>query len=176
MWAARNGRTETVKALLKSEACTTDVLMAKDNHHGRTALMWATLKGHTETVEALLESKYCTSEVLLAKDNDGNTAERLALKKGNSTLAKLLQRQRVYYALLGSAKNYDDKVIAMLNDYCKGTISVLSKLSVFSHGHFNRHHTDIVQNLVSQYKSEALDIKGVLKKLDEIKNKNPNGA
>ena len=51
MTAARTGKVEAVKALLKRDAA----VGAKEKR-GQTALMWAAAEGHVEVVEALIEA------------------------------------------------------------------------------------------------------------------------
>lgn len=81
MFAALEGKTETVKTLLSQGA---DV-NAKDDA-GRTALMFATINLHSETVKELLEHG---AEVNVS-DNDGMTALMLAASSGSADIVQTL--------------------------------------------------------------------------------------
>ncbi len=70
---------------------------------------------------------------------------------------------------------FEQKVMALLSDYTKGTTPVLSSLSLFAHGHFNRHHTSLVRTMIKQIEGRETSIELVLKELNDL-DKNPNGS
>ena len=81
MCAALEGRTETVKALLRKGA---DV-NAKDDS-GRTALMFAVINLHGQTVKVLLEHGADVN----ARDDDGATPLMLAASCGDPEIVQTL--------------------------------------------------------------------------------------
>jgi ankyrin repeat protein len=81
MFAALEGKTETVKALLSQGA---DVNVKDDA--GRTALMFATINLHSETVQVLLEHGADVN----TQDNYGETALMLAASSGSTDIVRAL--------------------------------------------------------------------------------------
>ena len=114
MWAARFGKTDCVKLLIKNntdvnlqdEAGWTALIFAAINDHtetvktlidngadidlqdedGRTTLILAAFKGHTETVKTLLDNNVDVN----LQDNGGNTALMFAAYYGKTECVKLL--------------------------------------------------------------------------------------
>jgi len=81
MWAALEGRTETVKTLLRKGAG----INAKDGS-GRTALMFAVINLHGETVKVLLEHGADVN----ARADDGATPLMLAASCGGPEIVRAL--------------------------------------------------------------------------------------
>ncbi len=85
-----------------------------------------------------------------------------------------MKRFIAYQTLWDSTETPEEKILALLEDYCKGT-RFYSPLSVFAHGHFNRHHTDTVRSLIIDYRGsdKNLTVDNILHKLKELpKNEN----
>jgi ankyrin repeat protein len=82
--AAREGKDDTVKALLSSP----DVDVNAKDENGSTALIEAARYGHDDVVRALL----ARGADLKAKDKDGKTALMLAVQGGHDEVVRLLKQ------------------------------------------------------------------------------------
>ncbi len=116
-----------------------------------------------------------------AKENTGIEAlqQNLSVPPKNSENSLQNDSTRVfphsYQKITNAYSSYEQKVITLLSDYTKGTTPVLSSLSLFAHGHFNRHHTTLVRTMIKQIEGRETSIELVLKELNDL-DKNPNGS
>lgn len=85
MVAAQKGNADVVEALLKASASPDDT----DGHNGWTAMMWAAASNALEAVKALLGFDSSTLNLSIT-DKEGNDALMIAIKSGNTAVAKLL--------------------------------------------------------------------------------------
>lgn len=82
--AAREGKADTVKALLSGQGA--DVNATDDN--GNTALLEAARYGHDDVVRALLAA----GANIKARDKDGKTALMLAVQGGHDDVVRALKQ------------------------------------------------------------------------------------
>lgn len=68
------------------------------------------------------------------------------------------------------------QAIALLNDYCKGTIPGLSPFLVLLHGHFGRHYTSKVRANLIALRENKKNLDEVLDELNQIQGKNEQGS
>jgi FOG: Ankyrin repeat len=82
-WAARNGHTEVVKALLSDGRVDPN----RQDNGGLTPLSWAAENGHTEVVKILLSDGRTDPD---RQDNDGITPLSCAAGNGHTEIVKIL--------------------------------------------------------------------------------------
>ncbi len=172
--AASRGEIAITKEILANAKCSRKLLEHTDRY-GRTALIGAASCGNIAIVKEILASNKCSLKLLKQANRDGHLPHILASRAGRSEMAKEIRTCIAYQTIWESKGSESDKILAVLDDYCKGTRSLISQLSVFAHGHFNRHHTAKLRNLL---KDHALGDKSVSEILDELKQlpKNETGS
>jgi ankyrin repeat protein len=106
MLAAKEGHTNTVKAILDSNYCTTELLSAS-TYQGFNALMIAAFENRADTVKTILDSKYCNYELLSATNQFHDTALMIAAYKGHTDTVKAILDSKHCTPKLLSAKNLD---------------------------------------------------------------------
>ena len=136
MYAAKIGYIDTVKAILASNYCTSEILSAKDQN-GYNALMLAEINSHTNIVKAIMASNYCTPAIVSGFINVklSNTLIT-AVSAGKSDLVKdTLTNHHCTSELLSttlSAKDQDGNNVLMIAAKKGHTnISTILKVSLY---------------------------------------------
>ena len=116
MWAARNGHTSVVLALLQASA---SVDLRSSGQAGFTALMWAAWHGHTAIVRALLQASANVDlqsklgyTALMAAAWNGHTAAVQVLLQASASVD--LQSNTAYTALLFAKESNQAAAILLL--------------------------------------------------------------
>merc|ERR1712098_523938 len=86
MLAMGHGSTQVVKILF--DYCT-NIELPITNDAGRTALDYACQRNKVEFVERFLSHHTCTMSMVMMRDVNGDTAEMIALRKGNHECVRL---------------------------------------------------------------------------------------
>ncbi len=112
MWAARDGRKETLELLLEQENIDINAKNNDENGNGMTALMWAACGYWKETLELLLKQENID---INAKNDGGNTALMIALyNEEDDNVELLLKQESIDITLHFAARWGDEEIVELL--------------------------------------------------------------